>query len=90
MFRKKVYGQSRVNVCPFCGKASTTQNSQKIPTCREHKDMELLDLKCACGEWLDLVHGKYGPFFVCMKCGNINFEKGLEMNDYPLISIHDL
>jgi len=87
---RKVYGQSGAKECPFCGKASTTQNSQKIPTCRDHKELELLDLKCACGEWLDLKDGKYGPFFICLNCGPVSFQKALDLNGYPLKSIHDL
>lgn len=87
---KKVYGQSRDNICPFCGDIATTSNNQKVPVCLAHKTEELLDLKCICGDWLDLKQGKYGPFFVCMKCGNVNFAKGLELNGYPLKSIDSL
>ena len=80
MFIKKKYGESKVENCPFCGKRALTSNSQKIPVCLSHKNQELLDVKCLCGEWLDLKQGKYGPYFNCIKCGNISFKKGLEMN----------
>ena len=76
----KRYGESRINNCPFCGKASVTKNSQGIPVCQNHKDEELKDLKCVCGEWLDITQGKWGPYFRCMNCGNISFKKGMEMN----------
>lgn len=90
MVRKKIYGQSRNEECPFCGKISSTNNEQGIPTCQDHKKTELLDLKCMCGDWLDLKQGKYGPFFICMQCGPVSFKKALELNDYPLKSIEDL
>lgn len=90
MIRKKIYGESRVDGCPFCGQASITTNSQKVPTCEAHKKEVLENLKCVCGELLDVAQGKYGPFFVCIQCGNINFKKGLETNGYPLISVKDL
>lgn len=76
----KRYGQSLVNRCPFCQRQATTENYQGVPTCLEHKKEELLDLKCACGEYLDIKKGKYGAFFLCMNCGPVSFAKGLEMN----------
>jgi len=76
----KRYGQSRVNNCPFCGKISVTKNKQGVPVCIDHKEEMLKDLKCVCGEWLDVQEGKWGPYFRCMNCGNINFNKGMEMN----------
>jgi len=76
----KRYGSYRVDKCPFCGKQATTSNKQGVPTCIKHKDNELLDLKCACGDWLDLMDGKYGPYFKCMKCGNVSFSRALEIN----------
>ncbi|MCF7866789.1 hypothetical protein K9L67_03550 [Candidatus Woesearchaeota archaeon] len=90
MFRKKIYGQSKTEECPFCGKIPTTSNEQKIPTCQDHKDVLLEDLKCACNDWLDLKESKYGPFFVCMNCGPVSFKKALDLNGYPLKSILDL
>jgi len=76
----KRYGDYKVENCPFCGKISVTKNKQGVPVCIKHKDYELSNLKCACGEWLDVAEGKYGPYFRCMNCGNINFKKGIEIN----------
>lgn len=76
----KRYGESQVVNCPFCGKTAVTKNSQQVPVCTAHKDNELKNLKCVCGEWLDILPGKWGPYFRCLTCGNINFKKGLEMN----------
>jgi len=75
----KRYGQSKAQNCPFCGKAAVTSNKQGIPVCIKHKG-DNLDLKCVCGEYLDVKNGKFGPYFHCMNCGNINFNKGLSMN----------
>jgi endogenous inhibitor of DNA gyrase (YacG/DUF329 family) len=76
---KKVYGQSKINSCPFCNKQATTENKQGIPVCSQHK-ARFLDLKCACGSWLEIKKGKYGPFCVCIECGIINLNKALELN----------
>ena len=83
----KQYGQSKVENCPFCGKRGIIKNGQGVPVCQTHKNSEILDLKCVCGEYLDLKQGKYGPYFSCMNCGNINFNKGLAMN--PPIKAND-
>jgi transcription elongation factor Elf1 len=80
MYIPKKYGQSKKENCPFCGKDSVSVNSQGVPVCLNHKDNKILDLKCACGAFLDVRSGKFGPYFNCMNCGNINFRKGLEMN----------
>lgn len=80
MYRKKVYGQSKIENCPFCEKQATSANSQGIPVCKDHKDSKLPELKCLCGEYLELRSGKWGPFFTCLNCGNINLRKALEVN----------
>jgi len=89
MYIPKRYGQSRQDGCPFCGKLSTTTNSQKIPVCSTHKNSILGDMKCACGEYLDLKNGKFGAFFTCMNCGCISMNKALEFNDVKDISIEE-
>ena len=77
---RKRYGESRIDKCPFCGKMAVVKNSQGIPVCNNHKGSELKNLKCACGEYLDIAKGKFGAYFRCINCGNISFKKGLEMN----------
>lgn len=76
----KRYGQSRIDNCPFCQKQAVTENVQGVPVCSSHKRDTLQDMKCLCGDWLDVRKGKHGAYFNCIKCGNINFRKGLEMN----------
>ena len=80
MYIPKRYGESKIDSCPFCGKVSVTKNSQGVPVCTNHRTGELKDLKCACGSWLDLNTGKFGAYFRCGNCGNINLKKALEMN----------
>ncbi len=80
MFIKKKYGEYRIDECPFCDKIAVVKNKQGIPVCKIHKDFELKDLKCICGECLDVKSGKWGSYFYCMNCGNVNFKKGLDMN----------
>lgn len=80
MYIPKKYGQSKIDLCPFCSKRATIKNKQGLPTCLEHKNQELKDMKCVCGGYLDLREGKWGPYFNCINCGNINFRKVLEIN----------
>lgn len=76
----KIYGQSRVDSCPFCGARAITKNSQGVPVCVNHKNELLDNMKCSCGKYLDILQGKWGPFFRCMDCGCISFRKGMELN----------
>ena len=80
MFIPKKYGQSKVDKCPFCQKHATAMNSQKVPVCQSHKDEVIDNLRCVCGLELETMHGKFGTFFSCVKCGNINMKKALEFN----------
>jgi|SRR3989338_4750388 len=81
MYIPKRYGQSKMETCPFCGKQASQQNEQGVVVCVQHRNTDLPDMKCLCGSYLDLRNGKYGAFFSCMKCGNINMKKALEIND---------
>jgi len=80
MYIPKKYGQSKVDKCPFCQKHATAINSQKVPVCQLHKNEALGNLRCACGSLLETLHGKFGVFFSCLKCGNISLKKALELN----------
>ena len=77
----KRYGQSKIDKCPFCQKHATTLNKQGVPVCASHKEELIDDLKCVCGSTLDMLQGKFGVFFSCMKCGNMNLRKVMEIND---------
>jgi hypothetical protein len=90
MFRRKVYSEEKVSHCPFCGGAAIARNEQKVPVCERHKHMILDGLKCACGSYLDIKEGKFGPFFVCVNCNIVSFKKGLDMNGYPLKGVEEL
>ena len=76
----KKYGHGKIDRCPFCQKQATAMNLQNIPVCNLHKNESIDDVKCACGTALDMMHGKYGVFFSCVKCGNMNLRKVLELN----------
>lgn len=88
-FGKKVYGQSQQLQCPFCGGQATVKSEQGLPVCHRHTKLEI-NLKCACGDWLDVKEGKYGTFYLCMKCGPISPKKMFEINDLPLKSYEDV
>lgn len=75
------YGDSKILNCPFCGKQAITKNNQGIPVCMKHKHDTFDDIKCACGEYLDIRTSKWGAYFHCVNCGNISFHKGIEMKD---------
>ncbi len=77
--RRKIYGQSRIETCPFCAKRALFNNSQGIAVCREHRYNKLMP-RCVCGELLEIRKGKWGPYFFCMNCGNISYRKGIDMN----------
>ena len=49
--------------------------------CVVHKKADLPDLKCVCVEYLDLKKGKFGVYFSCIRCGNVNLKKVLEVNE---------
>ena len=74
----KVYGQTMVESCPFCGKIATAKSEQGAAVCSSHTKMMIVNVKCNCGDYLDLLTGKYGAYFNCLKCGNVNYKKGLD------------
>tara|TARA_Y100000310_G_scaffold286879_1_gene311393 strand:+ start:351 stop:716 length:366 start_codon:yes stop_codon:yes gene_type:complete len=75
---KKVYGESRIDTCPFCDNKAFLKNEQGIPVCKDHKK-SLMEVKCVCGEYLEPKEGKYGSFFTCINCGIITKRKAKEM-----------
>jgi hypothetical protein len=77
----KKYGAYKTDKCPFCDKQATTMNFQSLPVCQNHKNEELPLLKCQCSGFLDLKSGKFGSYFNCFKCGNINFKRAMELNE---------
>ena len=79
MKRKKVFGQYKTDTCPFCGKQAFVKNKAKLAVCKDHVDTEYPLLKCLCGNWLDVIPGKYGNYCNCIRCGNISLDKALAM-----------
>ncbi len=78
---KKTYGEYKEVPCPFCGKRATHKNSQDVEVCPQHTQSVMEEIRCICGSWLEQRSGKFGPYFNCIKCGNINFTKGMELKD---------
>ena len=74
----KKYGESKVDLCPFCQKEATGENEQGVSVCRSHKE-NFLELKCRCGSWLDIRKGKFGAYCRCEGCGNQNLKRILVM-----------
>lgn len=79
--RKKTYGSYKESFCPFCGKIATSKNEQDLNVCRLHTKQKIEEIRCTCGSWLETRSGKFGPYFNCIKCGNINYNKGLAMKE---------
>jgi hypothetical protein len=66
--------------CPFCGRQAIVMNPQGVAVCTTHREA-YLDLKCICGQPLDVMKGKYGMYGNCLRCGNISLKKALDIND---------
>ena len=86
---KKSYGNYKTSNCPFCGKIATQRNEQGMDVCRFHVKTRMQEIKCACGSWLETKSGKFGPYFHCINCGNINYKKGLEMKSMTTPTFHE-
>lgn len=86
MYIPKRYGESKVARCPFCEQQAITKNKQDIPVCLDHKQSVLNEMKCSCGDYLELKIGKYGPYFNCLHCGNMNMKKVFEINKIEDVS----
>lgn len=81
MYIPKQYGKSKIDECPFCNEQATVLSKQRIPVCNAHTSSILGDMKCICGEYVELRTGKYGFYFNCLGCGNINKKKIFEINE---------
>ena len=81
MYIPKKYGQSKIEKCPFCNRQALVKNKQDVPVCIYHKNTSLDEMKCFCGKPLEMRSGKWGIFFSCLNCGNLNLRKALEIND---------
>src|SRR3989344_1993490 len=77
---KKEYGESKIESCPFCGRMATQKSEQGLAVCPRHVKIRMDDRKCVCGQRLEFREGKFGPYFNCIKCGNISFDKGMKIS----------
>lgn len=81
---KKKYGEYQTRRCPFCDRLATHENSQGVGVCHLHSEQKLDEIKCTCGSWLETCSGKFGPYFNCLHCGNISYQKGMEMKSITM------
>ena len=82
MYIPKKYGEGKIDSCPFCNRQAFSKNAEGIPVCNGHKNESLGEVKCMCGTSLQMMHGKFGVFFNCLKCGNMNLRKAMEINSF--------
>ncbi|HLC81766.1 MAG TPA: hypothetical protein VJH68_03845 [Candidatus Nanoarchaeia archaeon] len=78
---KKKYGSYKTPACAFCQRMATHKTNFGLETCQQHSKNSLPEIKCICGSWLEQKSGRFGPYFNCPKCGNVNFKKGLELKE---------
>jgi len=83
---KKSWGNYKTASCPFCGKISTQTTEQGLNVCRNHTNQKLEEIRCTCGSWLEQRSGKFGPYFNCLKCGNISYNKGMEIKSMTTVT----
>ena len=84
---KKKYGEYKRLICSFCERAATQKNEQELDVCYKHTNKFLEEIKCTCGNWLELKVSKFGPYFNCIDCGNINFKKGMEIKSMTKVGL---
>ena len=78
MFKK--YGEYKLDPCPFCDNSATKRNNQGVPVCHKHSLTELPEtITCKCGRYLELKTGKFGNYYSCIQCGNINIKRYLDI-----------
>ncbi len=82
--KKKVYGSYKILTCTFCAATATHKNETGLEVCRNHLKSSLEEIKCTCGSWLEQKSGKFGAYFNCINCGNINFKRGLEIKEITM------
>ncbi|MFH1682475.1 MAG: hypothetical protein ABIA37_01640 [Candidatus Woesearchaeota archaeon] len=76
---RKKYGEYQSKTCPFCERRATHKSEQGLDVCHLHLKQNLEEIKCLCGEWLEIMQGKFGPFFRCRNCGCMNLKKVKEI-----------
>jgi hypothetical protein len=84
---KKIYGEYKIVGCPFCDKQATSKNEQGIEVCSKHVKKSVEEIKCVCGSWLEPKGGKFGRYFNCLECGNINYDKAMEIKQITMKDI---
>ena len=78
---KKSYGNYKISKCPFCDRQATQTNQQGLEVCHQHTNQSMEEIKCVCGSWLEQRVGKFGAYFNCVKCGNMNYKKDMDIKE---------
>lgn len=71
---------TKMTPCAFCGNEATRRNKQGLATCFRHKNLNMDNLRCLCGETANIAVGKFGAYTKCLNCGNVPLKKILEVN----------
>ena len=65
---------------------ATQKNGQGFNVCHRHTKDYLNDVRCVCGALLEVRQGKFGPYFNCLDCGNINFNKAMKIRELTKVT----
>ena len=84
---KKVYGSYKTVRCPFCDRQATSKNEQGIEVCHKHTKEVVEEIKCLCDGWLEPKSGKFGRYFNCINCGNMNYDKVMEIKQITMKNV---
>ncbi|PIN74431.1 hypothetical protein COV20_00185 [Candidatus Woesearchaeota archaeon CG10_big_fil_rev_8_21_14_0_10_45_16] len=81
---KKSYGEYKKINCSFCERPATQKNTQGADVCYQHIKNQLEEIKCTCGSWLEIRNGKFGLYFNCINCGNLNYQKAMSIKEITM------
>lgn len=79
--KRKDYGSYKTAKCPFCYRTGTFKNAQGLEVCKQHQESILEEIRCTCKGRLEPRSGKFGPYFHCENCGNVNYDKGMKIKE---------
>ncbi|MFT4311887.1 MAG: hypothetical protein ACMXYF_01525 [Candidatus Woesearchaeota archaeon] len=83
---KKVYGEYKTDICPFCGKKAFCYNNDRIAVCQMHKNTTQPHLVWS-GEVVQVKKGKYGNYCQTFAGDIVALKKVLAANN---IDVQDL
>ncbi len=87
--KKKAYGEYQIKSCPFCSRQATQKNEFGLEVCYQHLKAKMEEIKCTCGSWLEQKSGKFGTYYNCLNCGNLNFQKAMEIKAITMKDVNN-